>query len=507
MSFAKIHHQDDQDALFKACGGVLNQLLDRDAFIKSAASDVISKELITEFTPPKDHYGVHCIIMGDSETYGQNRNGDYWPKKACVTYHPTFVSNGAYFREHNHRSKDLAIGQIKYAAYNPKMARTELILWGNIKKAEDIYESLRDGKQRSYSMSARVPYDVCNICDNKARFPANYCKHAKLQMNQWVPEATKYAYVINDHPTFFDASDVAFPADRTAHYLEYRFPTDTEFKKSASAGNVVISGAEWAKFANVNLPEENNPLQLNAFEQSVLNRLAQHEEFMDTLHSGQPVADNSKVAFVKEVGEKVITDELSDSELRQVRAIRPDTFFGELAKRACILPFKSFLAYALNKSHQEVEENYPVKTACSMLPMIFRKLMSGESGGCGCGGADMDLFRGGSPGVISLDSNYSDPIEKIMDVATDKFSLATAPVKRRVIRITVIKAASELPKLKVADATVFNNNPETNSAKFLAGLYGLYKLAAICDMHKLSRENIGEAQELLAVAHNNFASY
>ena len=503
MAIAKIHHQDDQDALLKSCGGVLNQLLDRDAFIKSAASDVISKELIEKHAPPKDHYGVHCIIMGDSETYGQNRNGDYWPKKACVTYHPTFVSNGAYFREHNHRSKDLAIGQIKYAAYNPKMARTELILWGNVKKAEDIYESLRDGKQRSYSMSARVPYDECNICNNKARFPANYCKHAKVQMNQWVPEATKYAYVINDHPTFFDASDVAFPADRTAHYLEYRFPKDNEMKKVASANNLVISGAEWAKHANVNLPEENAGLQLSGLEQTVFNRLVEHEQFMGALYSGQPIAENSKVAFVREVANRVINDELANEELQELRKIRPQTFFGELAKRACILPFRSFLAYTLNKSHEDIENNYPVKKACDMLPSIFRQL---QGGSCGCGGADMDLFRGGSPGVLSLDSNYSDPIEKIMDTATEKFSLAAEPVKKRVIRITIIKAASELPKVNVANNLIFDNNPETNQAKFLAGLYGLYKLAAICDMHQLSRENIGDTQELLAVAHNNFAS-
>jgi hypothetical protein len=227
---------------------------------------------------------------------------------------------------------------------------------------------------------------------------------------------------------------------------------------------------------------------------------------METAYGKAPIAVNSKVAFVREVGNKLITEEFSNQELQQLRAIRPQTFFGELAKRACVLPFRSFLAYALNKSHEEIENNYPVKKACEMLPMIFRKLSEGGDCGCGCGGADMELFRGGSPGILSLDSNYKDPVEKIMDMATDKFSVANEPVKRRVIRITVIKAASELPKLNVADESVFNNNSDTNQAKFLAGLYGLYKLAAICDMHQLSKENIGDAQELLIVAHNNFAS-
>lgn len=52
----KCHAQDDQEALFKACGGHMNFLLDVDSRVKSASSDVITRQIISEFKPPKGYF-------------------------------------------------------------------------------------------------------------------------------------------------------------------------------------------------------------------------------------------------------------------------------------------------------------------------------------------------------------------------------------------------------------------------------------------------------------------
>ena len=47
-------------------------------------------------------------------------------------------------------------------------------------------------------------------------------------MGQYIPK-------FNVRPTFFDISDVANPADRIAHHLQYMFADSPELSKSASA--------------------------------------------------------------------------------------------------------------------------------------------------------------------------------------------------------------------------------------------------------------------------------
>lgn len=494
----KIHFQDDQDALFKACGGHMTRLIDFGARVKSAASEAIPKSVIERFKPDADHFLQHMIIMGDTETYGQNRNGDGWSKSANEKYHPTFVTHGAYYREHNHRSKDLSIGPIKYAAYNPEMARTELLVWGNIKKAEDIYEALKRGDGRSNSMSARVPNDRCNCCGHVAKTPEYYCKHAKHQMNQWVPEFKKYAFVWNDQPTFFDASDVAYPADRTAHYLEYRFP-DGEMRKAASADGHVILGTDWAKFAGVVIPDGGRVFE--GIKAAWFKKLVDEERWMRAaVQDTNAHTSNMKLAFALEVGPKLLCTELSDEEIKTARSMRPGTFFGELAKRASVLPFRTFTAYATGKSLAEVDADPAVKIAAETLPEVFTAL---EEDGCGCSDAP-DMFDGSSPGVINIDPGKNDPVEKLMASAQDKFDVEKEPVKKRVMEESAEKEASAFSKLITrGDAIV---TPEIAArGRQLAGLYGLYKVAALSDMSMHSGKQIDDLQVTLLTAHNFFA--
>ncbi len=499
----KVHYQDDQEELYQACAGMMTRLVDMNARVKSACSEAIPRHVLSQYAPDSKHFMVHAVIMGDGESYGQNRNGDFWSKLACVTYHPTFVSHGAYFREHNHRSKDLAIGQIKYAAHNEKMARTELLLWGNIKKAEDIYEALKSGKSRSHSMSARVPYDRCNVCDHKAASPDKYCKHASRMMNQWVPEMKKYAYVHNDHPTFFDASDVANPADRIAHYLTYRL-ADEGMRKAASAGSLIIPGSEWAAFNQLALPQHAQPaLFLESGKLAQLRRLADKETWLDGALKQSFIMSSSpdRVAMVQDIAPHMLDGEFNDAQIKAARNIRPGTFFGELAKRGCLLPFHTFTAYAFNRPISDVQGDATVKRAAAFLPKVFRELLSN---GCGCQTSDADMFDGASPGVITLDAGVDDPVRAVMDAADQKFSLAAAPMRHRVIRITIEKSGSCRPQF--GDTQFPIDEAQQSKAVILAGMYGLYKLAAITAMRQFCPMKIDDRHELLIAGHNNFAA-
>ena len=297
--------------------------------------------------PDKDHFMVHLIAMGDGETYGQNRNGDYWPKEANSKYHDTFVKKGHFFREHNNRDPKEAIGSVKASAYNPDMSRIELVIHGDKKKAEEEYELAKEGKALSFSMSARVPYDICNVCGNKATKSANYCEHLKGRMNQYVPEFQKFAYAINDKPTFFDISRVANPADRIAHYLDYAF--SDELQKAASQAPAIIFSDELAKAEGVSLPKVAG--YSDSRRQNILESLAHTEQYVDSVFTGQDIARDEKYNFVKYASENIFdSEDITDEELSAMRSVEPGTLFRKLASNRSVMPFKTFVSYVTDKS-------------------------------------------------------------------------------------------------------------------------------------------------------------
>lgn len=148
------HPEFDQAELIKAAGKIVT-LVDGSSNqrIKSAASSAVSEQLIRENLPDDNHFAVHLIALGDGEEYGPNRNNDYFSKRANKKYHPTFVSHGHFFREHNNRDPKNAIGIVKASAHNDDMSRVELIIHGDKKKAEEEYELLKKDASLSFSMS------------------------------------------------------------------------------------------------------------------------------------------------------------------------------------------------------------------------------------------------------------------------------------------------------------------------------------------------------------------
>jgi hypothetical protein len=483
----KIHYQTDQEDLMRLCGGEMFTFYDEN--IKSAASDTFTKDLLKEHAPDKDHFMLHVVAMGDQETYGPNKNGDGFPKEALEKFTPTFITDGCFFREHRNRCQETqGIGTIKGAAFNPKMRRTELVVHGNKKKAEKEYEMAKAGKALSFSMSCRVPYDICSCCEKKASSPKNYCEHLKHNMLQYLPEFKKYAFAVNDRPKFFDISAVEKPADRIAHYLDYAFP---EGEKSASFHGV-ITGAQWAEFEGVKLPGAD--IIWEPAQQKLLEKLASCEEYINHIFTTKSASKDPKAAFVRDVIPNSFNEELEDKDIELLRNLQVGTMCRELAKRASILPFHSFTAYATGRKLQDTMDDPITKKACDMLPEIFKKLMTS---GCGCELGNM--FDAGSEYGSSNDPGNDDSVQQFMNSVEQKFSIKTEPVKNRVITITIVKGAKQLTK----QASTITLTPNFESrALALAETYGLYKLSALNDIQNMHGEEIAEAQYLLAVGQN-----
>jgi hypothetical protein len=491
----KVHHPEiDQEELIKAAGQIVT-LIEDEQHVKQASSSCITEDLIRGNRPDEDHFMVHLIAMGDGETYGQNRNGDFWPKEANQKYHDTFVKKGHFFREHNNRDPKKAIGIVKASAYNPEMDRIELVIHGNKDTAEEEYGLAKEGKALSFSMSARVPYDICNVCDNKATKSANYCEHLKHRMNEYIPEFQKFAYAINDKPTFFDISRVANPADRIAHYIDYAF--NDELQKAASAPALIFSD-ELAAAQGVSIPE-NVGFVTDSSKQKILEKLAAAEQYMEDVRLGRDLPQDEKYNFVKYASANIFEEgELTDQELDQLRSVEPGTLFYKLASASMILPFKSFVAYSTGRKIADVEADPIVKYAnsCGCMGTSMRDIMSSviPSG-------LTNMFDSSSRFLADSDLGSTDEVQQFMEKADDKFSHKTGkPGLNKIIKITI----SSGPKMDIKSASDENlSEHDKLYAHTLAQSYGLYKVSFMKDCNKRHRDfKVDDMNSLLLTCRN-----
>jgi hypothetical protein len=489
----KVHHPEfDQEELLKSVGNVVS-LIESQAHVKEASSSVVSQKLIEDHKPDKDHFMVHLIAMGDGENFGQNKNGDYWPKKANSTYHNTFVTNGHFFREHNNRSKDVSIGLVKASAHNDPMGRIELIIHGDKKKAEEEYELIKAGKALAFSMSARVPSDRCNICNNEATKSAEYCDHLKKSMNQYLPEFQKFAYAINDKPTFFDISRVKNPADRIAYYLDYDFD-ENELKKSASGSKPIIFSDELARAEGVVIPDL-SPASPEIV--SILNKLASAEEYIEAYLNGEDIAQDEKYEYVKHALTNTISNEdSSPEEINALRSIQPSTLFNEFVKKGTIMPLDLFMAYVNDQSLGQVRESNFYKQACGCMGNMFRSMGSG-------GGLEdiIKMFAPSSNFITTQGGARTDDVQKLMDSVADRHSHMQKPNLTKIIRITIRPAEPKMRIIKIASET---SEADNLKAEKLVKAYGAYKLATVKALKNLHGDSyFDESKALALVYHNN----
>ena len=186
--------------------------------------------------------------LGASEYWGQNVNGDLFPEAALAHDGPdygarTFELYGHPFKHHVNKDPARAYGdKVAMARYHKPTGRVQLIVAYHNDKAKDIIEDVDEGNYPAVSMGAKVPYDVCTICGNRAKTRKDYCEHAKFMMNKILGDGRQVG-VVNTMPKFFDISVVLIGAEKASHVLK---------KVAFAKGAYSLSSAEaWDKLSGV----------------------------------------------------------------------------------------------------------------------------------------------------------------------------------------------------------------------------------------------------------------
>lgn len=168
---------------------------------------------------------ILLTALGAGEWWGDNANGDYFPElelapKTPDWGHKSFETHAKIYKHHVNKDPLASFGDVNLAVYNDRYHRVELIVILDDAKAPDIAARMANGDYPDWSMGCRVPYDVCNVCGNKAKKSSEYCDDLKYYMGRIPPGQTKKAYAINIKPRFFDISQVLIGADRIAKTLQ-----------------------------------------------------------------------------------------------------------------------------------------------------------------------------------------------------------------------------------------------------------------------------------------------
>lgn len=240
---------------------------DRQEFLKVASASLLDQVDSIQVNPGEEL--VHLIALGSTESYGPNRNGDGFSKKACQDYHHYFVKDAKVYRNHKNTDPKKSYGVVKASSYNDDMNRVELIVALNTNEkaakandgliADKEMEKLASNKPMAVSMATRVPFDICSYCGNKAHTRDEYCTDIKegghckaggLKHNLGkiasVDGKMHHLYADNTQPYFFDISHVFVPADRIAYASGFCKKANTE----------LIGGAELAELYGISYPEK-----------------------------------------------------------------------------------------------------------------------------------------------------------------------------------------------------------------------------------------------------------
>lgn len=177
-------------------------------------------------------------IMGASEFWGPNKNGDAFPEviepnQGLLHYYKTFEQAHVYLNHENNDPKK-SIGKVIFASYNPIMHRVEILeqIDKSDPKAIKLISAMELGRYPRVSMGCRVPADYCSICNNRAPSRDDYCVHARTMLNKLLPDG-RVVCVINKQPRFFDASMVGVEADPSSGVI-VKVAMSTEKDKDAT---------------------------------------------------------------------------------------------------------------------------------------------------------------------------------------------------------------------------------------------------------------------------------
>lgn len=220
------------------------------ALIKQADANEWLPEIqkfVNEMRPKEDHIYTLCNALGAGEFWSSNVNGDYFPEKALLKHHNSFVSHASPYMMHINKDPKKSYGDVLASAYNPRMHRVELVVGYDRARLPSKYiKKIEKDENVNLSMGCRVPYDVCSICGNVAPTPAQYCSCIKRHGLNHTYDDGRKLYVINTEPEFFDISIVIVPADKTARILSRINPGEAT-EKAAREIIVLSSESEYAR--------------------------------------------------------------------------------------------------------------------------------------------------------------------------------------------------------------------------------------------------------------------
>ena len=425
-----------------------------------------------DIRPVKDHSFIHLIAMGDTETWGSNRNADAFMKQATtvevpqpekgkskflkvakgnVETHSTFLTHGAVFFHHKNKDPKQAHGTIEKSAHSDDMSRVELIIKVPNSEWHDDLEKLASGGDLAFSMSCKIPYDSCSVCAHQAKTRREYCVHLKEHLGEITKEGV-HVSAINDHMCYFDISKVVVPADRTAFGL---------LKVASAADSAVIGGAELAE-QMFPLGTESDDLLLASPRNSKLAMIRKLSEIEKQIESSAPAS--SSINKCINAFDPEVSGDIPEAEISKLTPMRSETsdVLGALADVKISLTIKDFLQILLGKRFGEVAEH--VDEAKGMLPGIFSRMTKQPASSVDAA-KDFDL----SDGVIPRQ------MRETIQGLIGGHSLDDDPVSRR-ITITVLRGKSPLKPATPVDMEK-KSGKASMIAERMATAYAAYKVA------------------------------
>lgn len=336
-------------ASFDPAMEVTMRIIEDPAVLTKSASTVFGCDY-DALKPDDDHVGIHLTAVGAFERYGSNRNGDSFPKQACVKYHPTFVKHGQLFRHHRNKDRANNLGSIKASSYNEPMERIELFTHAHKERARAELDRLEKDGEIPFSMACKVAFDRCNICGalRKNGDDPNQCDHIKYELGK-IYDDGKIACTHNDEPDFFDISFVGRPADRIAWQLKVAAGETLSGVKLAEAEGLWVpdymaieSASGLAKFAHLK--------QLAVLQDSYRGWLTKQAQVRT------PVAH-----YFYEL-RKAANAEIPDAVLEQLRVLSTRDAFQTMAKAGALLTVPQFFKFAMGPQYREVEPLIPAIT-------------------------------------------------------------------------------------------------------------------------------------------------
>lgn len=182
---------------------------------------------------PKDEV-VLVLAATPWEYFGPNDNGDAlfsapFARVSAqgtlpVTY-KSFTERAIASRNHQYKDKDLAIGEILNAYYNPKYKRLEVLIRYDWAKATRECRKIAGNKCLLVSMGYRIyapdlpaeSGEFCSVCGHHNRRPMDRCEHLSSMIGSVVDGVP--VYMMNGIGYFVDISSVAIPGDFNARVI------------------------------------------------------------------------------------------------------------------------------------------------------------------------------------------------------------------------------------------------------------------------------------------------